>query len=158
MKTLTFKRNILIHMEWLAAVAAVDLFSIWLSKVNSLILLPLNDQQEVATTPLSGEGLSWQIFSPQIFSQPHIRGESRGCRWPTCRLLVHRLQDQNANIICRKNELCSRHIVFLIARLHHVQSQPKLNNCQRLPHLCDASAWRGGRDSPADGGWTPNAF
>lgn len=162
MKTLTFKRNILIYAERLA-VSAADLFSFWLSNVNSPILNIYIEQIASGTLRASRSATAkrstrscykaaprWSFIVTNflvlryILNRTHICGESRGCRWPTCRLLVHRLQDQTANIICRENELRSRHIVFLIARLHHVQSQPKQNNCQRLPHLCGASARRGG--------------
>lgn len=68
----------------------------------------------------------------------------------------YQLWDQTANIICSENELCSCHIVFLIARLHHVQSNLKQNNRQRLLHLCGAPAGRAGRYSTADNGRVPN--
>lgn len=92
-------------------------------------------------------------FTSLLKSTSALKQES--CRWNPP-FFFYQLWDQTANIICSENELCSCHIVFLIARLHHVQSNLKQNNRQRLLHLCGAPAGRAGRYSTADNGRVPN--
>lgn len=95
------------------------------------------------------------FLSLDICSTAHLQ-RSRKLQ-NTCHLLFHQLSDPGANIICCEDELCSCHIVFLIARLHHVQSQ--LNKII-VSDRCICAALQPGRRercSTADGGRMPNA-